>query len=534
MTADLVQRAHWGNFEGLSFAGLARLSTEEAEGKNLSDGRPDGRRRAPLTGADIKSTEEQEKDGRRFVTSRGGEYVYTYMEPDTSAWKRRRVVMPDGSISYRVVRPIYEGSLEDLKKGYAPNGRRMDGLIVYDIDRLTRDLRHLEDAIEVVQHYGRPIIDITGSLDLLTDNGRSMARVMVTMANKASADTARRLRRNHEARRNLGIPAGGTRPFGWKEDKRTLHPEEAAILRKAVERVIEGAPLNSILSDWDRRGIRSASGKRWTAQSLKAVLRNPRICGFRSRVMVDITPETGTGTEYMAIAYDEEGNPIIGQWKPMISVAEWESVVAIIGEKHKRGTGHNSRVYLGTGTLRCGKCDARLRASKRHGVFNYGCPPKSTGRGCGGIRVAGPEVDDLIGKLVIEKYQAEAAARQAFRSPKEWQGEAELANLREDISDLKAAREARQISAQRYFAHLADYEAKEQEMMKNRNAWNRQALAGRGEPVNMAEEWQREDITLAERRAYVEQILTAVVVLPVGKGRRLPVRDRLVPIYVEE
>ncbi len=75
---------------------------------------------------------------------------------------------------------------------------------MYDIDRLTRDSRNLEDAIEVVEHFGKPIIDITGSLDLLTDNGRTMARVIVATANKSSADTARRVRRKHQAMQRPG------------------------------------------------------------------------------------------------------------------------------------------------------------------------------------------------------------------------------------------------------------------------------------------------------------------------------------------
>ncbi|MFF4865122.1 recombinase family protein [Streptomyces sp. NPDC001231] len=153
----------------------------------------------PATGRDIKSREEQEKDARRFVESRGGRHVYTYEEPDTSAWKRKRVRQPDGTISYRVIRPAFEGALEDLKRGTTPDGQRLDGLIVYDIDRLTRDNRHLEDAIEVVENFRRPIIDITGTLDLLTDNGRTVARLLVTVANKSSADTARRVRREHQA-----------------------------------------------------------------------------------------------------------------------------------------------------------------------------------------------------------------------------------------------------------------------------------------------------------------------------------------------
>ncbi|GAA3026830.1 hypothetical protein GCM10010448_06000 [Streptomyces glomeratus] len=77
-----------------------------------------------------------------------------------------------------MIRPVFEGALEDLKRGTTPDGQRLDGLIVYDIDRLTRGNRHLEDAIEVVENFRRPIIDITSTLDLLTDNGRIVARLL--------------------------------------------------------------------------------------------------------------------------------------------------------------------------------------------------------------------------------------------------------------------------------------------------------------------------------------------------------------------
>src|SRR5687768_3557285 len=150
----LVARAHWGDLEGLNFAGLVRLSFE-VEGRAL----------APyMTGRDIKGRDEQTKDCRGYVEGRKGNYVYTYEAPDTSAYKRKRVRLPDGRMAYRVVRPVFEGALEDLKRGLTPDGQRLDGLIVYDSDRLTRDNRHLEDCIEVVEHFGRPILDITGTL----------------------------------------------------------------------------------------------------------------------------------------------------------------------------------------------------------------------------------------------------------------------------------------------------------------------------------------------------------------------------------
>ncbi|MER7679945.1 recombinase family protein [Streptomyces sp. NPDC096934] len=543
MAEDLVQRAHWGNLEGQNWAGLARLSTEEIEGEALDDGATESTRFVPMTSRDIKSTEEQEKDGRQFIESRGGRYVYTYLEPDTSAWKRRRVRLPDGSTGYRVVRPVFEGALEDLKQGTAPNRERVDGLIVYDIDRLTRDPRHLEDAIETVEHYRRPIIDITGTLDLLTDNGRAMARVVVAMANKQSADTARRLKRNHKARRDLGIPVGGTRPFGWQEDKRTLNPTEADLMRKAARRLIEGATWYAIVADWNRRGVTTSRGNAWTQNTLRDSLRNPRMCGYRPYTVVEFDPDTGRELKNMTIARDSSGDPVIGQWQPILTVAEWEALVAVIGEGPVRGTGFNSRKYLGTGTLRCGKegCGALLRPykappslGKPDGYFYYGCHAKSTGRGCGGVKIVGPETDALIAKLVIAKYEEEAAERRAIVVPERWSGDDELRNVREDISDLKQARRARKISAERYYSDLAEYESEERRLTRDRNTWNRRTMAAQGEPVDVAKEWYRDGVTLAERRAYVEQTLTALVVLQVGRGRRVPLRDRLVPVYVEK
>ncbi|MER7921839.1 hypothetical protein ABTY96_01680 [Streptomyces sp. NPDC096057] len=180
------------------------------------------------------------------VESRGGNYVGTYDEPDTSAWKKKRVKQPDGTTVYRVIRPVFEGSLKDLKNGSPVSGHftpldgidphtAVNGLIVYDVDRLTRDNRHLEDAIEVVQYFHRPILDIRGSLDLLTDNGRQAARHIVAVHNGASAATSRRLKDSHASRAVRGIPVGGNRPFGWADDKRTIIEEEAEQIRQAAK-----------------------------------------------------------------------------------------------------------------------------------------------------------------------------------------------------------------------------------------------------------------------------------------------------------
>ena len=179
----LIERIRRGDLSGLSLAGLVRLSFEP--NYNQHKDRP----LALMSGADINGRENQDELCRRYVESRGGRYVYSYDEPDTSAWKRKRVTNPDGSYRWEVVRPVFDGMIADLKKGYAPNGEQIDGIIAYDLDRLTRDHRHLEDAIDVATHYTRAFVDITGTLDLLTQSGQDNARILVTMKGRQSADT---------------------------------------------------------------------------------------------------------------------------------------------------------------------------------------------------------------------------------------------------------------------------------------------------------------------------------------------------------
>ncbi|MGW5121799.1 recombinase family protein, partial [Streptomyces noursei] len=358
MDNELVQRARWGDLKGQNWAGLVRLSFEadeesaatENDATDNAETKPAFR---PMTGRDIKGRDEQEKDNRSFVESRGGRYVYTYEEPDTSAWKRKRVRLPNGEIGYRVVRPVFEGALDDLKRGVTPDGQRIDGLIVYDIDRLTRDNRHLEDAIEVVENFGRPIIDITGSLDLLTDNGRTVARIVTATNNKQSSDTARRVARKHRAMQQAGIPAGGSRPFGWQEDKRTLDPYEAKWRRQIILWVLASKPISAVIHELKTAKVSTVSGAEWSRETIKAMVRNPRNCGFRSRQVIDIDPVTGMQNTRVEIVLDDRGKPVKGQWETACSVEEWEAATDILGSNPAPGTGHNARKYLLRGTLRC-------------------------------------------------------------------------------------------------------------------------------------------------------------------------------------
>jgi site-specific DNA recombinase len=404
---------------------------------------------------------------------------------------------------------------------------------------LTRDNRHLEDCIEVVEHFDRPIIDITGTLDLLTDNGRTVARIVVATYNKQSADAGRRIRRKHQALQQAGIPVGGQRPFGWQDDKRTLHPTEAEVLRSAAKRVLAGGSVSGVVVDWNDRGITSPRGNTWTRGKLVAMFRNPRICGLRARRVESYDPERDREYYDMEIVRSANGEPVVGQWEPVISVEEWEGLTEIVGRNHKHDLDYNSRIYLLTGILRCGKgdCGTPLRANKirqsvkerRIGVYTYSCPGRADG-GCGGISINGQHTDRYIVDAVIAKYEREALVQDAKVASEPWPRQAELADVQQNIRDLTAAWRARpqQISSARYFALLPALEAEETALGRERDEWRAREYAAAAKPQDLRQRWG--GLTLPEQRAYIKEALVCVMVRPsMGVKRWTP--ERLEPVW---
>jgi hypothetical protein len=85
------------------------------------------------------------------------------------------------------------------------------------------------------------------------------------------------------------------------------------------------------------------AGKPWTYRTLNDKLRDPRICGYRSRRIKEYNPETDRETRRFEIVRDEKGKPVIGQWEPIISVEQWQAV----NRKVEHFASHAARMEAG-------------------------------------------------------------------------------------------------------------------------------------------------------------------------------------------
>jgi site-specific DNA recombinase len=244
---------------------------------------------------DAKGVGRQEQDGRALGERLGWGIAEVIVENDTSAYKRRKIKLPDGSSALRTVRPGFRSAIDKLASG------ERDGLLAYDLDRVARDPRDLEDLIDVVEsrHPRIPVASVTGSLRLDDDGGVAMARVMVAIANKSSRDTARRVARKHEELAKEGKwNGGGFRGYGFSTEGHAILEEEADILREIGARILGdwdgwtakqraaidpevGESLNSIAADLERRKVPSATGVPWSGRSVGSVISKPSVAGLR-------------------------------------------------------------------------------------------------------------------------------------------------------------------------------------------------------------------------------------------------------------
>ncbi|MGW5345471.1 recombinase family protein [Streptomyces sp. NPDC004050] len=471
------------------------------------------------TARDGHGVEDQHKVNAETAARLGWTIVHRYTDNDLSAAKAA------------VVRPDFEAMVKALKAGHLPDGQAVRGVIVVADDRLTRRAGDYERFVDALTYEeGRIYADAKGSKNLYSEDVESMGLFGVVISKMEVRKMQRRARRSHRARAELGIPVGGKRPFGWKDDKLTLEPEEAAWLAKGAREVIAGKSMHSILREWREAGVRTINGKEWASRSLKLALWNPRLCGWRKH----------NGE----LVRDANGVPVVGRWEPIITPKEWMAIDALfsarVGPNVKSDgtvTDYRTPSYLLTGILRCGKpgadgqiCNSHLRATVRpdlSGGYLYQCPSKEMG-GCGGTGRNGAKIDEFVTEAVLAKLE-ERAARTAHVDGK-WAGEDELDRLTRKQRKLLQAWQEDQISDELFFPENQRMESRVKELRadRTRHVLNQQRAAEVTGDVR--ERWNSGRLDLAQKRALIREALHAVIVLPVGGGGRRPFNpDLLAP-----
>ena len=233
-------------------------------------------------------------------------------------WVLLKAQYDDGGISGgHLERPALQRLMVDVDEG------RVDQIVVYKIDRLTRSLADFAKLVDRLDAAQASFVSVTQSFNTATSMGRLTLNVLLSFAQFEREVTAERIRDKIAASKKKGLWMGGYVPLGYEAAGRTLtiNSGEAETIRTLFALYQEHRALNFVARQAETLGLRS---KRYITQSgrdqggqvlsrghIHKILTNPLYIG---RIV-------------------HKGTSFEGQHPAIIEMEQWERVQVILTDQ---------------------------------------------------------------------------------------------------------------------------------------------------------------------------------------------------------
>jgi DNA invertase Pin-like site-specific DNA recombinase len=188
---------------------------------------------------EFNSLDAQREACAAFITSQAG-----------LGWKLVADRYDDGGISGGTMeRPALQRLLQDIRD------RKVDVVVVYKIDRLTRSLADFAKIVEVFDGNGVSFVSVTQQFNTTTSMGRLTLNVLLSFAQFEREVTAERIRDKIAASRKKGMWMGGRIPLGYAvvDRKLVVEPQSAEIVHHMFRRLLELGSVGELLAELRRQ-----------------------------------------------------------------------------------------------------------------------------------------------------------------------------------------------------------------------------------------------------------------------------------------
>jgi site-specific DNA recombinase len=158
----------------------------------------------------------------------------------------------DGFSGGSMVRPALQKLLINVE------ARRIDVIVVYKVDRLTRPLADFAKLVETFDAHGVSFVSVTQSFNTTTSMGRLTLNVLLSFAQFEREVTGERIRDKIAASKKKGMWMGGVVPLGYRVQDRALHMVEdhAEIVRSLFRRYLETGSVVRLKRQLDSEEVR--------------------------------------------------------------------------------------------------------------------------------------------------------------------------------------------------------------------------------------------------------------------------------------
>jgi site-specific DNA recombinase len=295
----------------------------------------------------------------------------------------------DGGFSGATIdRPALQQLLADLTAG------RVDIVIVYKIDRLTRSLADFAKIVEILDARGASFVSVTQQFNTTTSMGRLTLNVLLSFAQFEREVIGERIRDKIAASKRKGMWMGGVPPLGYRARncKLIIVEGEAEIVRFIFRRYAELGSVRLLKDELEARSIqsklrtsasgRTSGGKPFARGALYLILRNRIYHG--------------------EIVHNEDS--YLGEHEPIIDQPLWDAVQAqLASNAAERNDGGKTRqpsllagmLFDGDGN-RMTPSHAVKKGTRYRYYVSRSLITKDRTEGCAGMRVPAAEIEQLV------------------------------------------------------------------------------------------------------------------------------------------
>jgi site-specific DNA recombinase len=152
-------------------------------------------------------------------------------------------------------RPDLQRLLDDIRS------RKLDVIVVYKVDRLTRSLADFAKLVELFDAHGVSFVSVTQQFNTTTSMGRLTLNVLLSFAQFEREVTSERIRDKIAASKRKGLWVGGPLPLGYqmKDGKIAIVEDEAERVRLIYRRYLDLGGVNALVRDLKTKGLRTKS-----------------------------------------------------------------------------------------------------------------------------------------------------------------------------------------------------------------------------------------------------------------------------------
>ncbi len=345
-------------------------------------------------------------------------------------------------------RPAFQKLLADIENN------KVDHVIFYKLDRISRNMRDILDFIEQTTKKNVDFISITENFDTTTPFGRAMIHIAATFAQLEREMLQQRIRDNMLSLSKTGRWLGGNTPTGYYSKqvqyldmynrKKYMHvlreiPHELQLVKTIYYKYLKLRSLGKLEKYLKESNLKTKNGNKFQKQTLKGILKNPVYIkadllaykyfqSFGVHIASSVEEFDGIhgiltynkniikkGCANKLKAY-HEWILAVSSHKGIINSQDWIQVQDLLNRNRKRFSKRKSRRGLLTGLLKC-ECGTLMKIKygskeKKTGkrFYYYICDSKNTSveKHCDSPNIRGDEIDNLIlGTLKKIPYRRE-------------------------------------------------------------------------------------------------------------------------------